>query len=437
MEEFSTDDYAACLRVLQAVADDPALTADDERFKGLVAKVNRSARRQLRRESAELDRSHDRLVRESTLRCQADPVPAQPDAAPVPAALRRTQRCYICKEPYARVHHRYHLLCPACAAENEARRSQHADLQGRIALLTGGRIKIGLQTGLFLLRSGATLHLTTRFPENARRAYAVVPDAAQWLPRLHIHALDLRNIPLVEEFAAHLRCSLPYLDILINNAAQTIRRPLAWYRELLDAETDPPVLLEAVGGHALPLPAETLALFPAGERTAEGQPLDLRAVNSWRTALTELSTPELLEVQLVNAIAPCLLIARLQSILQRSPHARRFIVNVSAMEGQFSWQNKTPRHPHTNMAKAALNMLTRTSAQEFARDGIFMNSVDTGWITQENPHAAAVRQRSRGFVPPLDVVDGAARIVAPIVDGLSAAEPPHGLFFKDYRPHPW
>ncbi len=439
MPDFSPDDYAACLRVLQSLADDPSQAAEDERLKGLVAKVNRTARRQLRRESAAHDRALDRGAMEATLRCRADPsavaLPLLPDGD-APATWQRPRRCYVCKQGYTEVHHRYHLLCPGCAMENEARRSQHADLCGRIAVLTGGRIKIGLNVGLFLLRHGAVVHLTTRFPADARRAYQQQPDHALWSDRLHIHALDLRNIPEVEAFAAWLHGAIPHLDILINNAAQTIKRPLGYYRELLEAEEDAPVLLEA-GLQHLPVPEQALALFPAGGRTAEGQPLDLRPMNSWRTALGEVETAELLEVHLVNAIAPCLLVARLKPLLLRSPHERRFVVNVSAMEGQFNWANKTVHHPHTNMAKAALNMLTRTSAADYAADRIYMNSVDTGWVTQENPHPIATTLRNEGFVPPLDAVDGAARVVAPIVDGLHAVDPVSGQFLKDYRPFAW
>ncbi len=142
---------------------------------------------------------------------------------------------------------------------------------------------------------------------------------------------------------------------------------------------------------------------------------------------------------LVSQTAPFLLASRLRPLMLRSTHAPRFIVNVSAMEGQFQRASKTPQHPHTNMAKAALNMFTRTSAQEFATDGIWMNSVDTGWITDENPHPKKSRMLAeQHFVPPLDVVDGMARVYHPILRGLEQPrEPFFGHFLKDYQPHSW
>ena len=107
------------------------------------------------------------------------------------------------------------------------------------------------------------------------------------------------------------------------------------------------------------------------------------------------------------------------------------------MEGQFSRGYKGPGHPHTNMAKAALNMLTRTSAQELLEsDGILMTSVDTGWITDERPHPMRMRLAEDGFHAPLDLVDGAARVYDPIVRG-EAGEDIHGCFLKDYEPSPW
>ena len=159
--------------------------------------------------------------------------------------------------------------------------------------------------------------------------------------------------------------------------------------------------------------------FPPGQYDADGQQVDARAVNSWRLRLGEVGTQEMMEVQLVNAVAPFILNSRLKTLLLRSSFARRFIVNVSAMEGQFGRAGKTVYHPHTNMAKAALNMMTRTAAADYARDGIYMNSVDTGWITDENPLSRRERsQTERGFFTPLDVHDGAARVLAPVYDAL-------------------
>jgi NAD(P)-dependent dehydrogenase (short-subunit alcohol dehydrogenase family) len=159
-------------------------------------------------------------------------------------------------------------------------------------------------------------------------------------------------------------------------------------------------------------------------------------------------TLELLEVLLVNATAPFVMTARLKRLMLRDREAppgtatsgdhAKHVVLVSAMEGQFYREHKTDKHPHTNMAKAALNMIVRTSAADYVRDGIHLNAVDTGWVTDEDPaHLAARKAEEHAFSPPLDIVDGAARIVAPIFEGFRAGRHQAGLFFKDYRPTPW
>jgi NAD(P)-dependent dehydrogenase (short-subunit alcohol dehydrogenase family) len=179
------------------------------------------------------------------------------------------------------------------------------------------------------------------------------------------------------------------------------------------------------------------ALFPADRYDEDLQQVDLRDVNSWRLRMHEVETPELLEVQLVNAIAPYVLNARLKPLMLRAAGRHKHVVNVSAVEGQFYRTTKTDKHPHTNMAKAALNMMTRTSAPDFVKDGIHMNAVDTGWVTDEDPAAHATRKANLGFSPPLDIIDGAARIVDPIFAGSLTGEHVWGQFLKDYKPAPW
>jgi NAD(P)-dependent dehydrogenase (short-subunit alcohol dehydrogenase family) len=179
------------------------------------------------------------------------------------------------------------------------------------------------------------------------------------------------------------------------------------------------------------------ALFPRDRYDEDLQQIDLRAINSWRLRLHEVETPELLEVHLVNAIAPYVLNARLKPLMVATAGEHKHIVNVSAMEGQFYRTTKTDKHPHTNMAKAALNMMTRTSAPDFVKDGIHMNAVDTGWVTDEDPAVHAARKAEEGFAPPLDIIDGAARIVDPIFSGQLTGEHVWGQFLKDYKPTPW
>ena len=383
--------------------------------------------------------------------------------------LMQPRACYVCKERYVEVDAFYHQLCPECAAFNHAKREARTDLHGRRALLTGGRAKIGMYIALRLLRDGADTTITTRFPNDAARRFAAMPDSADWLERLHIVGLDLRDPAQVVELADTVAERGP-LDILINNAAQTVRRPAGSYSLLAEAERAPlpsgplpdivtfgrpadahPALLSGTPGsdHWAPTPHALAELaLTAGSASPEriaadraidagGLVPDLHHENSWSQKIDEVDPIELLEVQLCNMTAPFILVGRLRRSLAASPARRKYVVNVSAMEGQFSRGYKGPGHPHTNMAKAALNMLTRTSARELLdTDGILMTSVDTGWITDERPHPQKMRLADIGFHAPLDLVDGAARVYDPIVRG-EAGEDVRGVFLKDYKPHPW
>jgi NAD(P)-dependent dehydrogenase (short-subunit alcohol dehydrogenase family) len=499
-------DLLRAIETLEAIVAHPALSAglsreDHVRLMAAAGRLSRPAKlerlrvsRTVRKERHRRDLKADRTAVASTGIREArrsDVFAAPGRVLPAPGGaveeLRKPRACYVCKGPYTRVHQFYDGMCPGCADLNYARRFQTADLAGRTAVITGARLKIGYQAGLKLLRAGARVIVTTRFPHDAAHRYASEPDFGSWGGRLRIHGLDLRHSPSVEVFARFLNHSERRLDALINNAAQTVRRPVAFYRHLLDQEAQSWKTLSAaeqsvLEGHyacrALlerptpedPSAARGLALldlgkvgmgildsarlsqvrmtyddrtcggdvFPEGRFDADLQQVDLRTQNSWRMTLAEVPTAELLEVLLINAVAPLVLAARLKPLMLQARSREVHIVNVSAMEGVFSRGTKTDKHPHTNMAKAALNMMTRTSAPDYARDGIHMNAVDTGWITDEDPAAHAERKREvHDFQPPLDIVDGAARILDPLFSGLSTGIHASGMFFKDYQPSTW
>ncbi len=449
---YTRQDLDTCLKVLQIIANDPSAIDEHCRLKSLIAKIHRKGKASMRqkRRQQRIDSDRQKIANTQILSKRRGAELTCDDHSKI--ALERSRTCYICKEPFTDLHFFYHQLCPKCAAVNWSKRQQRSELFGRTALVTGGRTKIGFQTVLKLLRDNARVLVTTRFPRDACNRFAAEADFVEWRDRLRIYGLDLRDIPAVEEFARRLVADEPYLDILIHNAAQTIKRPLKFYEHLLEArdllddqrslmaqcEHDDAVLLETRPGYQGQLPSAE-EYFPSASYDLDGQQVDYRPTNSWKLRLGEVSTIESLEVFLVNATAPFVLSSRLRPLLEQSPNARRFIVNVSAMEGQFSRAAKTSFHPHTNMAKAALNMLTRTSSADLAADAIYMNSVDTGWITDERPHPEAMHLREdQGFYPPLDIVDGASRIFDPIATGINEdSQPLFGHFLKDYAPYPW
>ncbi len=467
---------ATALAVLRELDDLPVDHPDAVAVREATGRLFKQVKERRRRDRRDAELAHDEAVTAATatgapgrIDDETRGLPLAPGTSAVLAGrLRSARACYTCKQRYVDVDAFYHQLCPPCAALNRERREARTDLTGRRALLTGGRAKIGMHIALRLLRDGADTTVTTRFPADAVRRFSGMPDSGDWLHRLHVVGIDLRDPAQVVALADEV-ASRGHLDVLVNNAAQTVRRSPGAYSalaaaehaplpagplpELVDlghsADVHPPALSGPVGASpaftahaltALALTSGSASLDRVSSGTAVdagGLVPDLDHVNSWTRQVHEVDALELLEVQLCNAVAPFVLISRLRPSLAASPARRTYVVNVSAMEGQFGRGYKGPGHPHTNMAKAGLNMLTRTSAQEmYETDGILMTAVDTGWITDERPHPLKARLHTEGFAAPLDLVDGAARVYDPVVRG-ELGEDLHGVFLKDYAPASW
>jgi NAD(P)-dependent dehydrogenase (short-subunit alcohol dehydrogenase family) len=460
------DRLETCLDVLAEVEKLPHDHPDYQRVRRATAGLFKEVKRQRRREAREAVLANDNAVTGATATGAAGRIDDETAGialvsstiGAVAGELKRARACYICKERYTLVDAFYHQLCPECARENRERRDIRVDLSGRRALLTGGRAKIGMYIALRLLRDGAHTTITTRFPNDAIRRFQAMPDSADWLHRLRVVGIDLRDPAQVVALADSVMDQGP-LDILVNNAAQTVRRSPSAYAPLIAAEAEMPALrgIEVVAfgrytgdspaaaavqsmPHQMLSPDQVTALALRGRETAidaGGLLPDIAHSNSWVQVVDEVDPIELLEVQLCNSVAPFILVSRLRPALAKSAARRKYVVNVSAMEGQFGRGYKGPGHPHTNMAKAALNMLTRTSAREmFEADRILMTAVDTGWITDERPHYTKLRLAEEGFHAPLDLVDGAARVYDPIVRG-EQGEDLFGCFLKDYKKSAW
>ncbi|TPX66133.1 hypothetical protein SpCBS45565_g04629 [Spizellomyces sp. 'palustris'] len=451
------------------------------------------------------DRSSTKVADGQTVTADTDPV------LPPLRKLTYNRACHVCGKPFRELHHFYDQLCPTCADFNFMKRFSEADMHGRVCIVTGARVKIGYCIALKLLRMGAIVIVTTRFPHDAASRYAKEPDFPSFKGRLAVYGVDFRDIPLMHHFCREITERFQRLDVIINNAAQTVRKPPAYYEHLIEGEaidipSDVRDVIDVVdvyrarnggfifghgGRNALPasavarleeviedeegvrslgvaLPAKqaiahlpevnmsaamsqlalidsdvkpTAKVFPPGLYDRDDQQVDLRGENSWTHELGQISTVEMMECHVINTFAPWILISELKPLMERTAKVDgtdgicdKFVVNVSAMEGQF-YRNKTIYHPHTNMAKAALNMMTRTASAGFAAVNIFMTAVDTGWITDENP--VDQWHKREHAPPPLDEWDAAMRVLDPVLMGVRGEEKLWGAFLKNYRPTRW
>jgi NAD(P)-dependent dehydrogenase (short-subunit alcohol dehydrogenase family) len=508
--KYSEQEIEQCISLLQGLAENGEQLihlSSEQRLALTIAagKISRPTPEEKKQRKKEIRKAHKfiavtkernaraktgiRSAREaSVFRAPTQIIYAHGDTHSEKPELNSPRNCYVCKAEFTKLHFFYDTMCMECAEFNYQKRFQTTSLSGQTALITGSRLKIGYHCTLMMLRAGARVIATTRFPIDSAMRFAGEEDFAEWKDRLHIYGLDLRHTPSVEIFANYIEQNYDRLDILINNAAQTVRRPPGFYSHLMSNEalsfSELPKLTQTLlanyesckgqlnalclensaGDASLPvtwhgqgpgvgirssaqlsqipytydnsLVAEEV--FPVGKLDADLQQVDLRKTNSWRLRLGEIQTPEMLEVQLVNAIAPFVLCNRLSGMMKRDYTGKKHIVNVTAMEGKFHRFKKEDRHPHTNMAKAALNMLTHTSASDLAKYGIYMNAVDTGWVTDEDPaELSALKQKIHDFQPPLDIVDGAARVCDPFFDGIITGKHWCGKFLKDYFPIDW
>lgn len=463
----SKADWETCLTVLSNVVSEPDLALEPEKLERLVAEVYKKARKQRRKDNALnlsedernfrqerslQDKQENRLVDQKIIANTAianihagksiNPIDLVEVTSRTIEIRGKSKNCYCCGVDFRKVHFFYHKLCPDCAEVNYQKRTQRIDLTGRYALVTGGRIKIGFETALKLLRDNAVVMITTRFAQDALQRFSKEKDFSDWQNRLYIQSLDFRDFPALLSFISYLETNWPALDILINNAAQTVWHPQEFYALAIEQErklkTLATSLQERILASGTTNNLHNLDLLQTTniELDRHGQPIDKREKNSWNLRLEELEARELLEVLLVNTAAPCLLTAKLKRLFLKSKHKNRFIINVCGLDGQFNRTSKTIYHPHVNMSKAALNMMTRTSAADYAEDNIYINSVDTGWITHEGAYSKREQMRAKGFSPPLDEVDAAARIYDPVINGIKD-KLEFGKLFRNYLPIDW
>lgn len=359
---------------------------------------------------------------------------------------KKLKKCYVCKQLMIDTHPFYSMLCCTCGDYNEKKRNSKHNLHGYTALITGGRTKIGYYTALRLLREGAQVIITSRFPQDALQRYIKEPDFDTWSERIHIYGLDFRQLGRVEEFTCFLDKHSPYIDIIINNAAQTVKMSKEEYKTLALNEVE---LKKQLSGHPYQIKAEEILLSTVKDSeivSQEYQPLALNQEetelinyyppeqNSWIAKADQIPIVEMLEVQLINVTAPFLLSTNLKASMLRSPNQNRFIINVSSAEGKFNMKRKGHYHVHTNMAKASLNMMTLTMSKEYKRDRIFITSVDPGWVSNQY----SPKELTKAPIQlPLDFHDAAARICDPIYEGMNADRPITGVFLKDYQQVEW
>ena len=407
------------------------------------------------------------------------------------------KNCYICKEKFGldNIHSFYGNLCKKCGDYNYSFRTMKLDFTGRIAIVTGGRVKIGYYIATKLLSYGAKVLITSRFPKDALFKFQKEPDYEKWKNNLVVYPIDFRIFESTIKFVQFINDNFPHVDILINNAAQTIRRTASYYKYLLPIETkdlnkedDKKIIKndfvnlqnQLKEGESVPNPAKSkndiknalislvdnkskeyqeilpLSVIASQIRIMEeksqphvtvmggdGQPYDFsKGKNSWNFEFDEIPFQEFTEVQIINTWTPYYLCVKLKPLMMQSPFPDKYIVNVTSVEGIFN-HFKRSSHVHTNMAKAALNMFTRTCGSYLKDIGIYMTCVDTGWVSPMNEMNSLLDKDKKNsyeneFVNvPLDELDGAMRVLHPIIEGIKNKNFLYGILLKDYVKSPW
>lgn len=377
--------------------------------------------------------------------------------------------CYECK---ARInkksrHVKYDSMCTFCGNINMFKRNAKSNQLNKTAIVTGGRVKIGYETAISLLRNKATVIVTSRFVDDCYERYETEKDFDSFKDRLHIYQLNMLDESNIAKFIQYIKQNFPRIDYLINNAAQTIRRPKQFYQHVIDKydnygdtkqivyrdEQEINLVLNGDSNRQLCIKTNEIkendtnttdlntlnneelmnSIFPPNKFDIYGQQLDLRDNNSWMLNLENVDIKELAEVFIINAIAPFILCKNLKDVMgykattnnnhyKPNDNNLSWIINVTSMEGIFNWKFKPSRHPHTNMAKASLNMMTRTVGLNYIEDGIVVVGVDTGWNNSQQPNTYDV-------ITPVDCKDGSARILDPIYRRLKN----HSVIYKNYK----
>lgn len=446
--KFTEQEWLSCLKVLHQLKDNPYENPDNKMFSGLITKISKRAKKLVNDSVKSEKKAQDlAVIQNSTISKNAlnniSFYSANQEEQQTYTKLNFEKNCYSCNIQYKLAHSFYNRLCPVCAEVNYSHRFNQTDLSGRNVILTGGRVKIGFAAALKFLRANSNLTITTRFPAIALSQLQKQKDYEDWKDNLKIYGLDLRNLKEVYAFVEHFKSENDSLDILVNNAAQTIKYTDDYYLPIVESEQK---ILKELGNISFlkenitsVLDQKMISFGKANQLALNrfGNPIDDREKTSWNAVLSEIPLVELLEVNLINQISPYILIKELSPLMKYSKSKYKFVVNVTSSEGQFSYQNKTVYHPHTNMTKAALNMLTRTSAKEYLSSNILISAVDVGWVSTGATEKLRKKQFEAGYIPPLDSVDGAARIMHPIIEALEHGELLEGKLIKNYKIVDW